>query len=376
MRPTVGAPPLARVLAAAALLAACSAEPTAIDPDLASRGSTGPLRLTPSSLRLSSPGLPGTFTATDRYAGVLTASSSNPRCATVSPASTRSAVNVAQFTVTPAGEGSCTIAVTDKKGNVAFAGIHVVLARIAYSPHPTVEDPNQIYLMDPDGQHRTQVTNGADGATTPAWSPDRARIAFTDQMEIYVMDADGQNRTRLTTNTWRDVSPDWSPDGGRIAFVSERDGNREIYLMDPDGQNPTRLTTNAGEDDFPAWSPDGSRIAFYSDRNGQPGIYVMDADGQHTTARLSAGTQPNWSPLGDRIAFSHQSRIYLIDPDGQHPTLLTSGPEDEKPSWSPDGRRIAWECTFIDEICVMDADGQYQAQITTNSNESNDLAWQ
>jgi len=60
---------------------------------------------------------------------------------------------------------------------------------------------------------------------------------------------------------------------------------------------------------------------------------------------------------------------------GQNPTQLFVGEEEEKPSWSPDGARIAWECTFIDKICVMDADGQNPAALTDGSAKERDPAW-
>jgi Tol biopolymer transport system component len=107
---------------------------------------------------------------------------------------------VAQFTVTPVGPAWCTVSVTDKKGNVAVAGVHVVLARIAFVSNPDGLY-HQVYVMDPDGQHLTLLTTDHTDKGQPAWSPDRTRIAFmsqgstpTDVGEIWVMDADGRTR--------------------------------------------------------------------------------------------------------------------------------------------------------------------------------------
>jgi Tol biopolymer transport system component len=372
---------------AAALLGACGSEPTTTGPELAVRGSSR-LTVAPSSLLLTSPGLFRTFTATIQYAGLLTASSSDPRCATVSPTSTTSrekpgdsSVYLAQFTVTPVTEGFCTISFTDKKGNVAFAGVHVVLARIAFA-HPEFDPAaGQIYVMDPGGQNKTRVSHNSFQEYQPAWSPDRTRIAFTvleiGGEEIYVMDADGQSRTRLTDNDTHDHAAAWSPDGTRIAFMSARDGNSEIYVMDPAGLTPTRLTNNPAADDHPTWSPDGTRIAFWSDRNGNPGIYVMNADGTNPI-RLGDGSDPDWSPDGTKIAFSRfmsPSSISVMDANGQNPTQLIVGEEEENPTWSPDGTQIAWECTYGDKICVMDADGQNPVALTDGSAEDRYPAW-
>ncbi len=392
--PRVISPLAAGVLAAAALLSACNSEPTAITPELVTRGSSGWLRISPSSLLLTSPGLSKTFTATVQSAGMVTASSSNPRCATVSPTRTRStdkpgesSVYVAQFTVAPVGAGSCTLTITDRKGNVAYVGVSVVLARIAFSS-PRNQTSYQIYVMDPDGKHQVPVTKTSSEEFQPAWSPDRTRIAFMSRRdanpEIYVMDADGQHQTRLTNNPADDSKPAWSPDGTKIAFASLRDGEWNIYVMDPDGQHPTRLTNNTAADYWPTWSPDGSKIAFVSGRDGNPEIYVMDADGLHPTRltnNLVWDGNPAWSPDGTKFAFASYRDgdldIYVMDAaDGQNQSRLTNNDwEDDEPTWSPSGTQIAFQSTPYDIIYVMNADGQNPTPLTDGSAEEEGPAW-
>ena len=181
----------------------------------------------------------------------------------------------------------------------------------------------------------------------------------------------------------------------RIAFVSDRDGNFEIYVMDADRGNQQKLTNNPSNDKYPSWSPDGKRIAFQSDRDGHPDvipgwftseIYVMDNDGgnqQKLTNNPSRDTSPSWSPDGKRIAFQSDRdgnfnvEIYVIDADGSNPQNLTNNPTaDYFPSWSPDGKRIVFSAvreghfknglnlTF--EIYVMDANGDNQQRLTEN----------
>ena len=135
-----------------------------------------------------------------------------------------------------------------------------------------------------------------------------------------------------------------------IAFVSERDGNMEIYVMDADGGNQQRLTNNPDNDWNPSWSPDGKRIVFRSNRDGHvhvihgiptSEIYVMDADGgnqQRLTENRVYDYSPSWSPDGKRIAFTSErdgnSEIYVMDADGGNQRNLTNNRHsDFGPAW-------------------------------------------
>ena len=192
----------------------------------------------------------------------------------------------------------------------------------------------------------------------------------------------------------------------QIAFVSDRDGNWEIYVIDADGGNQQRLTNDPDNDLNPSWSPDGKRIAFASSRDGNflgnipaDEIYVMDADGnnqKNLTNNLGNDISPSWSPDGKRIAFSSFRKdragnlnhfdIYVMDADGGNQQRLTDNPHgDQYPSWSPDGKRIAFssarEGHFIgdfgltSEIYVMDIDGGNQQRFTENPHGDQYPSW-
>ena len=131
-------------------------------------------------------------------------------------------------------------------------------AQIAFVSH---RDGNaEIYVMDADGGNQRNLSNNPNKDSSPSWSPDSKRIAFSswkpedwEGIEIYVMDTDGDNQRKLTNNRHPDDSPVWSPDGERIAFESWRDENWEIYVMDADGGNQRNLTKHGSWDTSPAW---------------------------------------------------------------------------------------------------------------------------
>ncbi len=216
-------------------------------------------------------------------------------------------------------------------------------------------DSREIYMINPDGNFKVNLSRHPADDYAPTWSPDNMRMAFVSERdanaEIYLVDPNVGIPTNLTKHPGLDRSPDWSPDGNWIAFESDRSGNTDIFVMQPDSANAVNLTNNSAADAFPAWSPDSSRIAFVSDRAGGPAIFVMNTDGSAVT-RLSQTAIPTsapvWSPDGNRVAFvatgtNGVTDIFLVNADGSGLTNVTdSAAREFDPDWSPDGNRIVF----------------------------------
>ena len=110
-----------------------------------------------------------------------------------------------------------------------------------------------------------------------------------------------------------------------------------------------------------------AQIAFSSTRDGNSEIYVMDADGNNQirlTNHPEADNQPSWSPDGRRIAFfsnrnGGNEQIYVMDSNGKNVKLLTNGSLGTNPAWSPDGQTIAynWDVEGHSGIILIAPDG-------------------
>ncbi|MCP4544648.1 MAG: hypothetical protein GY832_46700 [Chloroflexi bacterium] len=235
-----------------------------------------------------------------------------------------------------------------------------------------------VHTMNADGTNVVRLTDyEICRPESPAWSPDRQRIAFACRkhesgsfMDIYVMNADGTGQRRLTTSHTHSSYPDWSPDGERIVFVSKPDGHYEIYTMNDNGTLPTRLTHTPDIKHCPAWSPDGTRIAFMAFVSGPiriANIYMMNADGTALTPLtddLYFDGCPIWSPDGTRIAFTSSRSgtpdIFVMNADGTDMIRITTSPIDEYAlAWSPDGKYILFSSYKPTYLYMTSLDGQF-----------------
>ena len=212
-------------------------------------------------------------------------------------------------------------------------------------------------------------TSGSGGASVaspevPPAPETTGRVVFSSDsrtnLDLYVLDLTSGNITALTRNPSQDLSPAPSPDGTKIAFASSSlEGHLQIALINADGSGMKALTRcslpNCTSDGSPAWSPDGTRIAFGRlTPSSRFQVFVMGADGSGQQAifedRFTGGAStdvvasPTWSPDGKRIAFEKDHKVFVMGSDGTGVRNLTgSGPgSDFAPSWSPDGRHIAF----------------------------------
>ena len=287
----------------------------------------------------------------------------------------------------------------------------------------------EIWVMDPDGANRTQLTGpsepGVDASASaqPAWSPDRSLIAYSgsgdareedqNDLEIFVMRADGSEPRRLTHDDALDATPAWSPDGERLAFAHMTDVGKEnadgvIVVMDATGSGRVEITRHPDApdtvfDSYPAWSPDGRLIAFtraeYTPSSIEPqiAVYTVDPSGGGERLLIEDAAEASWSPDGTRIAFtslkdrngetcfhecSISGEIYLARADGTGLTrLTTSEADDRSPTWSPDGRWIAFasdrsnRVDHENEIWVIGVDGDGLRRVTSNDVWDLDPHW-
>jgi Tol biopolymer transport system component len=239
---------------------------------------------------------------------------------------------------------------------------------------------DDIWLVSPESLALTRLTDNESTDGFPSWSPDGSRIVFNSNRGgrpagIFIMNADGSNPVDTGL---QGVHPAFSPDGRRLAY---RLGN-SLFIADADGGNPRSFVIAPDLGDFyftkPSWNPAGDLLVFQS---SDPHLFIMqEADGpcdrfwENNCSSLTLLTDsradnslPSWSPDGKLIAFQDHREVSVIAPDGTGFSQLTHDdlPSGE-PSWSPDGARIAFTAGHFQSrrIFTMKRDGSDVRQIT------------
>jgi Tol biopolymer transport system component len=274
---------------------------------------------------------------------------------------------------------------------------------IAFSSPRAGGGLQQVWLTDDKGRQLRSLfgeVGSGQNDTSPALSPDGRWIAFErragERTEIYVAPADPAAAGRVWRATGDDLPadklfPSWHPDGKRLAFASTGGpgGTMNIYTVNveqalrrwgtPEASTApvaaTRLTDAPIRAVEPAFSGDGEWLAYTcncrSDQPDRVDIYAVQltTGGQQLTPREAprpmtnhpvfgaavAAGHPQWSPVpGGPLAFHASTawqpeQVWLVDPDGSNPRMLPAvAVRVTRPTWSPDGTRLAVETRSAD----------------------------
>ena len=150
-------------------------------------------------------------------------------------------------------------------------------------------------------------------------------------------------------------SPSFAPDGRGLFFHAGRE-HAALMRASLGNQGPIHVETvlsDGAANYHAAPSPDGRWMAYDSDRDGERGVYIARTDGQEARKISGRGyaAVPSWSPDGRRIAFVRAEpdrprvwNVWLADVDTGALTRVSRHRVGQawRVSWFPGSDRIAY----------------------------------
>ena len=231
-----------------------------------------------------------------------------------------------------------------------------------------------------------------------AFSSDRS-----GNYDIWDVDVSSGTVRQITRHTANDFAPAYSPSNATIAFVSEREDRRGVWTVDAASGAERSLAPAAGAVSAPSWNRDGSKVVYNviaanrselmldgRDITGDEDVFpfraqwasptevIYTADGKikkrvidggsastieftasvsftrtpykHAVRDFDSRTEravrgimaPVISPDGTRVAFGALGDLWLMPIGGQAQRLTNDRFIEMHPTWSPDGRSLAF----------------------------------
>lgn len=265
---------------------------------------------------------------------------------------------------------------------------------------------SEIWEADYDGANQRKVTSEESYCISPVLFPKSE--GFAKNKFIYVNYKYGQPKIFINQlgsprgEPWiplrgNQLLPTLSSSGDMLAFICDASGRADLFVQAIDQKKglqgkPIRVYSFPNSvQASPTFSSDGSKIAFVSDKNGTPHIHLIDTPypgmekmpkASSLTKKHRENTCPSWSPDGKKLAYSAKvntiRQIMIYDFTTKEEIQLTfSNYHKENPSWAPNNLHLIYNSvsSSSSELFVIHLKQKVEHKITQGPGKKHYPAW-
>lgn len=165
--------------------------------------------------------------------------------------------------------------------------------------------------------------------------------------DVFTCDADGRNVMQVTHDNSYCIMPRWTPDSRHVYYTGYFTGRPCAYRIDTTTGQRQTLSDYLGLNAGATVAPNGADVAIVLSYPGNPELFLMrlgsGALTRLTRTHQAAEASPSWSPDGRQLAYvsdaTSKAQVYVMDMASKQSRRLTfRGSENLSPNWGKDGR--------------------------------------
>lgn len=298
---------------------------------------------------------------------------------------------------------------------VLFGKSGIATCRILFTIKKKIDRPKQepkwvseVFMADYDGFNAKQLTYDDTLTANPVFVPGKpgehaSSFAYVSykigQPKLFLSSLNPGKSQRISGIRANQMTPSLNNTGSMIAFACDFTTRSDIFIqsMPKFGQpadKPRQIFTAKGTANAsPTFSPDGKQVAFVSDKDGSPKVYVMKIPAPNTkleqikpqliSKRNRENSAPSWSPDGKKLAFCAKTfgerQIWIYDFETGVERQLTQGKATkENPTWAPDSLHLLFNAKDANgtDIYLINLNQPEAVKITSGSDVKLFPSWE